>query len=75
MVQFTCTQDRFNSLPLDKIMDSTKFEDFADDTLNVVEMVISVFDRTENILGKGENAGNQLLFPKCFQMPSLSGLF
>ena len=30
----------------------------------------------ENIVGKGENAGNQhfLLFPQCFQKPSLSGL-
>ena len=30
-------------------------------------MIISVFDRIENILGKGENAGNQhfLLFPQC----------
>ena len=28
-----------------------------------------VFDRIENIAGKGENAGNQhfLLFPQCFQ--------
>ena len=32
-------------------------------------MMISVFDRVENILGKGENAGYQhfLLFPQCFQ--------
>ena len=31
--------------------------------------------RIENILGKAENAGYQhfLLFPQCFQMPSLSG--
>ena len=29
----------------------------------------------ENFVGKGENAGNQyfLLFPQCFQKPSLSG--
>ena len=44
-------------------------------------MVISVLDRAENIVGKGENAGNNihagkgenagfqhfLLFPQCFQ--------
>ena len=36
-------------------------------------MVISVFDRGENIVGKGENAGNQhfLLFPQCFPIPPL----
>ena len=32
-------------------------------------MMISVFDRVENIVGEGENAGYQhfLLFPQCFQ--------
>ena len=31
-------------------------------------MIISVFDRVENIVGKGQNAGYQhfLLFPQCF---------
>ena len=31
--------------------------------------MIFVFDRVENIVGKGENAGYQhfLLFPQCFQ--------
>ena len=31
-------------------------------------MIISVFDRIENIEGKGENVGYQyfLLFPQCF---------
>ena len=33
-----------------------------------------VFDRVENIAGKGENAGGQhfLLFPQCFQKLSSS---
>ena len=40
-------------------------------------MIISVFDRVENIVGKGENAGHQhfLLFPQCFEkafFPDLS---
>ena len=37
--------------------------------------MISVFDRVENIVGKGENAGNQhfLLFPQCFQKASFLG--
>ena len=35
-------------------------------------MLISVFDRVENIVGKGENAGYQhfLLFPQCFEEAS-----
>ena len=33
-------------------------------------------DGIENIVGKGENAGNQhfLLFPQCFQKASFTGL-
>ena len=33
------------------------------------------FDRVENIVGKGENAGYKhfLIFPKDFQKPSSSG--
>ena len=37
-------------------LDQSKILSF-DKELNVVEMVISVFDRAENIFGKGENAG------------------
>ena len=35
-------------------------------------MIISVFDRVETIVGKGENAGYQhfLLFPQCFEKAS-----
>ena len=38
--------------------------------------MISVFDRVENIVGKGENAGYQhfLLFPQCFQKASFLGV-
>ena len=60
----------------DKFLDVTKLKAFADDRVNVAEMMISVFDRVENIVGKGENAGYQhfLLFPQYFQMVSLLGL-
>ena len=49
-------------------VDWTKFKAFADDKLIVAKIMISVFDRVENNVGKGENAGNQhfLLFPHCF---------
>ena len=35
-------------------------------------MIISVFERVENIVGKGENAGYQhfLLFLQCFEKAS-----
>ena len=45
-----------NPFPHDKILDQTKLKAFADDKLNVPKMIISVFDRVENIVGKGEIA-------------------
>ena len=45
---------------------------FADDNLNVAQMMEFVFDRVENIVGKGENPSYQhfLLLPQCFQKAS-----
>ena len=39
---------------------------FAEDKINVAQMIISIFDGVENLVGKGENAGQQhfLLFPQ-----------
>ena len=58
---------KFNSH--DKYLDWSKFKEFADDNLSVAKMAKLVFNRVENIEGKGENAGYQhfLLFPQCFQ--------
>ena len=42
--------------PHEKILDQTKMKAFADDKLNVTKMIISVFDRVENIVAKGEIA-------------------
>ena len=66
---------QFNSLPHNKISDWSKLKAFADDKLNATEKLKFVLGRVENIVGKGENAGYQhfLLFPQCFQKPSLSG--
>ena len=38
--------------------------------INVTKMLGFVLERIGNIVGKGENAGNQhfLLFPQCFQI-------
>ena len=61
-----------NSLPNDKILDVTKLKAFADDKINVGQMMISVCDRLENIVRKGENASYQhfLLFSQRFQKAS-----
>ena len=45
-----------NPFPHYKILDQTKLKVFADDKSNVTKMIISVFDRVENIVGKGEIA-------------------
>ena len=62
----------FNALPDDKILDLTKLKAFANDKLNIAKMTVFLYDRVENIVGKGENAGYQhfLLFSQCFPKPS-----
>ena len=46
----------FNPCPHDKILEQTKLKAFADEKLNVTIKIISVFDKVENIVGKGEIA-------------------
>ena len=64
-----------------KILDWSKLKAFADDKIKVLEMMMFLFNRVENIVGKGENAGYQhfFLFPQCFQralyLGSFSGLY
>ena len=59
------------SLPNNKILYVTKLKAFADNNLIVARMMISLLDRVENTVGKGENAGYQhlLLFLQCFPKP------
>ena len=59
----------FNSLPNEKNLDRSKFKEFADNNSNVNQIVKFALGRVENIVGKGENAGNQhfLLFSQCFE--------
>ena len=70
-----CNSSWFNPLPNYKILEVTKLKTFADDKLNVAKMMISLFDRVENTVAKGENAGYQhfLLFPQSFPKPSSLG--
>ena len=53
-----------NPLPNGKILNWSKLKAFSDDKIIVTEIMISLPDRVENIVGKGENAGYQhfLLF-------------
>ena len=66
----------FNSLPNDNIFHFLKLKAFADDEINIIQTSKFALGRLENIVGKGENAGNQhfLLFPQCFQNPPFLGL-
>ena len=59
----------FNPLPNNKILDLSKLKAIEHYESKVLKMMIFVFGRVENIVGKGENAGYQhfLLFPQCFQ--------
>ena len=63
-------------LPSGKFFYVTKLKAFADNKLYVAKVTMSLFDRVENAVGKGENAGNQhfLLFPQCFPKSSSLGL-
>ena len=66
-----------NSLSSDKILDWSKLKAFADNKMKLAKMVIFVFGRAGNIMGKGENAGYQhfLLFETCFPKAFYSGSF
>ena len=49
----------------------TKLKAFANEKINVAQMMFCVYDRIEDIVGKGENAGKHfLLFLQCFQKAS-----
>ena len=63
----------FNSLRNDRILELSELKAFADD--KIIDMNLKfLFERLENIVGKGENAGYQhfLLFLQCFQKASSS---
>ena len=64
---YSCKTGR-NSIPNYKTLDRTKLEVCADDKFSVNVMNLVTFDRVENIVGKGDNAGYQhcVLFPQCF---------
>ena len=51
-----------NSLPKRKnFLDQSNLKDFADDKINVIYKINFLMGIVENMVGKGENAGYQLL--------------
>ena len=66
-------ENNFNTFPNEKILDVSKLKAFADDKLSIARMMISLIDRIENTVGKGENAGYQhfsyiyVVVCKCLQ--------
>ena len=57
----------FNSLPNDQYLDQSKLKSLPGDKINVNGKLKFVLRRTENIVGKGENAGHRhFLWPTMF---------
>ena len=58
-----------NPLPDDKILDSSKLKEFADDNIKFDKRGRKLSKHVENTVGKGEIARYEqfLLFPQCFQ--------
>ena len=63
---------KFNSLPNINILVSTELKSFTGNKIIAAHMMISLFDRVENIVVKGENSGYQhfCVFPQCFPKTS-----
>ena len=62
-------QNAVNPFPNNKILDSSKLKDFADDIIEFDENGNEFSNRVENTVGKGEIARYEqfLLFPQCFK--------
>ena len=76
---FSTVSKKFHhlTLPNDKSLEVSKLKAFADSIFSITNMTISLFDRVENTVGKGENTGYQhfLLFLQCFPNFTSSGSF
>ena len=64
-----CITEMLNPFPNDKILDSSKLKEFADDNFKFDESVRKFFKQVEDTEGKEEIARYKqfLLFPQCFQ--------
>ena len=67
--------ERVNSLPNDKIFDRFNLKTVAENKSNVILMMRLAFNTAEDIVGKGEIAGNQhFFFVLRFQKLFFAGL-
>ena len=66
---------KFNPLPDNKILDSSKLKEFADDNFKFDENGKKLSKWVENTVGKEEIARYEqfLLFPQCFQKACFPG--
>ena len=66
-------KSRFIFLPNYTILDLIKLKASVDEKTDVATQIISIFDKVENIMGKGENIGHKqvILFPYHFQKATL----
>ena len=64
-----------NFLPQNKVAHISNLKPFAKNKLDVAQVIEFVFERIENLVAKGENAGYHhfILFPQFFQMSSSLG--
>ena len=69
------SSNSLNSLPDDKILDSSKLKEFADHNFKFNTNGRKLSKQVENIVGKGEIARYEqfLLFPLCFQKACFPG--
>ena len=65
----------FHPLPNNKILDSSKLKEFADDNFKFDENGSKLSKLVENSVGKGEIAHYEqfLVFPQCFQKACFPG--
>ena len=65
----------FNPLPDDKILDSSKLKEFADNNFRFDENGRKLSKQVENTVGKEKIARYEqfLLFPQCFQKTCFPG--
>ena len=65
-----CCVSLFNSLSEDKIVKLSRLKEYEDNKINVIQKINCVWEKVENIAGKGENAGykNFVLFHSVFKI-------
>ena len=74
-LNFLLQNSRFNPLPDDKFLDSSKLKELTDDNFKFDENGRKLSKQVENTVGKGEIAryGQFLLFPQCFSKACFPG--